>query len=393
MSQIKSPDESLRQYFDELLLDDLDDSVTTSVIIPASFSESEANTLAKLPAQVVTFPAKPVRTLEVEESFESPALDDSSISNTLAEIDALFEKAEAPACLPLLAPVEETPAPTYVEPDTFTPQQWQLQKLLSAVKPEIAIDTVETPTAVIDSVLTLAPPIPEVVVETLVEHSVPVQEEIQEWVIEPATQDVALDDVPVIETVPDASMVDSPILERSVDLDAEQEPINYLLPGVAWNANGRPEWAQERFDVLLFDVAGLTLAVPLIALGQIQPLTEELTPLFGQADWFMGLQPTPNGKVRTVNTAKFVMPERYSDEFLTTARYVVSIDGVPWGLAVDAVNQPITLNPHDVKWRTERTKRPWLAGTVKEHMCALLDIPRVGQLLLEADRNVRSTVE
>src|SRR5690606_12093953 len=119
----------------------------------------------------------------------------------------------------------------------------------------------------------------------------------------------------------------------------------------------------------------------------IQPLTDELTPLFGQADWFMGLLPSPTGKIRTVNTARFVMPERYDENFVKTAKYVISIDGVPWGLAVDSVNQPITLKPTDVKWRTERTKRPWLAGTVKDHMCALLDIPMVGQMLIDADRN------
>jgi len=156
---------------------------------------------------------------------------------------------------------------------------------------------------------------------------------------------------------------------------------------LVWCDNGRPHWAQERFDVLLFSVSGLTLAVPLISLGQIQPLTDELTPLFGQADWFMGLQPTPVGKVRTINTAKFVMPERYDERFLETARYVISIDGVPWGLAVDEVNQPITLEPDDVKWRGERSKRAWLAGTVKQHMCALIDIPVMGQILEQEDKN------
>lgn len=156
-----------------------------------------------------------------------------------------------------------------------------------------------------------------------------------------------------------------------------------------WCENGRPQWAQERFDVLLFKVYGLTLAVPLIALGQIQPIDDQLTPLFGQADWFMGIQPTPMGKIKTVNTALFVMPERYNEEFLTTAKYVISIHGVPWGLAVDSVEQPKTLSPDDVKWRSGRTQRPWLAGTVKEYMCALIDIPNMAELLNASDRNSR----
>ena len=170
-------------------------------------------------------------------------------------------------------------------------------------------------------------------------------------------------------------------------IEAQRLAEEASLLRLTWHENGRPQWAQERFEVLLFSVAGLTLAVPLIALGQIQPLTNELTPLFGQADWFMGLQPTPMGKIRTVNTAKFVMPERYDERFLETAKYVISIDGLPWGLAVDAVNQPIMVEPDDVKWRSQRSKRAWLAGTVKQHMCALIDIPIMGQILEESDAN------
>ncbi|MGH1371871.1 MAG: chemotaxis protein CheW [Cellvibrionaceae bacterium] len=183
--------------------------------------------------------------------------------------------------------------------------------------------------------------------------------------------------------------VAKPVTESEIEevtaqeVSAEQQ----LESGLSWAENGRPQWAQERFEVLLFEVAGLTLAVPLISLGQIQPLTDELTPLFGQADWLMGLLPTSGGKIRTINTAKFVMPERYQEAFLEAARYVVSINGLPWGLAVDAVNQPITLEPDDVKWRSERGKRPWLAGTVKEHMCALLDVATMGELLNEADKS------
>ena len=86
--------------------------------------------------------------------------------------------------------------------------------------------------------------------------------------------------------------------------DEETQLHVYQLEGVEWLENGRPAWAQSRFDVLLFSVSGLTLAVPLVALGQIQPLTDELTPLFGQADWFMGLQPTNAGKNRQICDAR-----------------------------------------------------------------------------------------
>lgn len=176
-----------------------------------------------------------------------------------------------------------------------------------------------------------------------------------------------------------------PVSTSEIDMATQfQHSINATL---AWTENGRPQWAQKRFDVLLFAVSGLTLAVPLIALGQIQTIDDDLTPIFGQSDWFMGLLNTPHGQIRTVNTALFVMPEKYNHRFVETAKYVISIDGLPWGLAVDSVNQPISLDPADVKWRTQRTSRPWLAGTVKSAMCALIDIPKMGAMLRESEPN------
>lgn len=200
---------------------------------------------------------------------------------------------------------------------------------------------------------------------------------------------------PESETAPESQPPSVAVDEPPVAVtESVSEPVVVAeAPGAddGWLDNGRPAWAQQRFDVLLFEVAGLTLAVPLMSLGQIQPLTDELTPLFGQADWFMGLQPTAMGKIRTINTARFVMPERYEERFLDAAKYVISMAGLPWGLAVDAVNQPISLDPDGVKWRGERGKRPWLAGTVKQHMCALLDIPTMGRLLEQAERTQSRT--
>jgi purine-binding chemotaxis protein CheW len=245
--------------------------------------------------------------------------------------------------------------PQFAEPDTE--KKAKLQKLLSSTQPKIVIA-----------------PIVKVVAPTVLPKTAFVADvtEIQEWVIETAA--------PIVDI--------QPSIETPEVIEAEIVSQHFQIPGLEWMPNGLPQWAQSRFDVLLFKVSGLTLAVPLISLGQIQPITDELAPLFGQADWFMGFQPTPQGKIRTVNTAKFVMPERYDENFVKNAKYVVSINGVPWGLAVDSVNQPISLMPDEVKWRSDRSKRPWLAGTVKEHMCALLDIPMIGQMLMDADKNL-----
>jgi purine-binding chemotaxis protein CheW len=145
---------------------------------------------------------------------------------------------------------------------------------------------------------------------------------------------------------------------------------------------GRPEWAEGPFECLLFDVAGLTLAVPLVCLGSIYPLEgQELTPLFGQPDWFLGILPCQAGNLKVLDTARWVMPDRYRDDFREGLQYVISVQGYEWGLAVHQVSRSIRLDPNEVKWRSQRTQRPWLAGTVIEHMCALLDIASLAELI------------
>lgn len=333
---IKPPDDSLSNYFNDLLggEDLLDQAFAAIDERPMPVAASSGG------ARVVSLPTKK----NLEEKPTKPSMRAEQILKSAAKPIAVFAEPEQAQTLE---------------------QKLKLEKLLQSARPQLLAE---------------APLFTQVTTEKTTQFFADPQE-IQEWVIE----------TPVAEVVIPNAIVEVPVLdgqlEEQLRHEAAHQVAHFQIEGLEWLENGRPQWAQSRFDVLLFKVSGLTLAVPLISLGQIQPLTDELTPLFGQADWFMGLQPTPAGKIRTVNTAKFVMPERYDESFLKTARYVVSINGVPWGLAVDSVNQPITLMPDDVKWRSDRSKRPWLAGTVKDHMCALLDIPRIGQMLIDADKN------
>ncbi len=144
----------------------------------------------------------------------------------------------------------------------------------------------------------------------------------------------------------------------------------------------RPAWAAEPFECLLFDVAGLTLAVPLVCLGSIYPLAgHDLTPLFGQPDWFLGILPSQAGNLKVLDTARWIMPDRYRDDFRQGLQYVISVQGYEWGLAVHQVSRSLRLDPNEIKWRTHRGQRPWLAGTVIEHMCALLDVSELAELI------------
>lgn len=169
---------------------------------------------------------------------------------------------------------------------------------------------------------------------------------------------------------------------------AKVEPVVELHPRLAGtpppplNTDSRPSWGEEPFECLLFDVAGLTLAVPLVCLGSIYTLAgQELTPLFGQPDWFLGILPCQAGNLKVLDTARWIMPDRYREDFRQGLQYVISVQGYEWGLAVHQVSRSLRLDPQEIKWRTQRGQRPWLAGTVIEHMCALLDVSQLAELI------------
>lgn len=161
-----------------------------------------------------------------------------------------------------------------------------------------------------------------------------------------------------------------------------------LVPAI--QKDQRPEWTNRRFECLIFSVAGLKLAVPLISLGAIYKIEKEFIPLVGRATWFMGLYHHLDRNVRVIDTAKWVMPERCSPEVRSAYKFIIRLGGNDWGMACDAVHQSIQLYPEQVKWRTERTKRAWLFGTVIDHMCALIDADSLSAMLNEqATKNPR----
>ncbi|MBI6550981.1 chemotaxis protein CheW [Pseudomonas sp. LY-1] len=179
--------------------------------------------------------------------------------------------------------------------------------------------------------------------------------------------------VPTIAPVVVAPVVVEPVVEVHMPPSITPPPVT---------GDGRPAWAAEPFECLLFDVAGLTLAVPLVCLGSIYSLEgQELTPLFGQPEWFLGILPSQAGNLKVLDTARWVMPDRYRDDFRQGLQYVISVQGYEWGLAVHQVSRSLRLDPNEIKWRSHRGQRPWLAGTVIEHMCALLDVAELAELI------------
>lgn len=229
----------------------------------------------------------------------------------------------------------------------------------------------------------VAPPVEEPVVESVS------LDEFEAAVLEEQVRDARLH-APRVEAAAVEPESAPEVAVATPESAVEAEVIELHVPGsaqmpaapLALLDDGRPTWAAEPFECLLFDVAGLTLAVPLVCLGSIYPLAgKELTPLFGQPDWFLGILPGQAGNLKVLDTARWVMPERYREDYREGLQYVISVQGYEWGLAVHQVSRSVRLDPSEVKWRSQRVQRPWLAGTVIEQMCALLDVSALAGLI------------
>lgn len=151
-----------------------------------------------------------------------------------------------------------------------------------------------------------------------------------------------------------------------------------------------PAWAQERFQCLVFHVAGLSLAVPLTKLNGVVPWPESVTPMPNRSALFLGLMRHQQRNVKVVDTALMVLPEGRQPESLAAPEerieHIILLDEGRWGLACDSIGEVLTLDPDEVRWRGAQGKRPWLAGTVLKHLCALLDADAFVELLLHGER-------
>lgn len=186
--------------------------------------------------------------------------------------------------------------------------------------------------------------------------------------------------------------------------------------------DNRPAWGRENFRCLAFNVSGLKLAVPVQFVDSMQPLdlisvatsSSETSLSKGEASLSKGEASLLKGEASSSNplilgqmkvdrgedaqpfcavldTARLVMPERYDNGMQESYRYILTLKNCDWSIAVDSIGGEIGLTPQNVRWRSEHTRREWLAGTVVDKMCALIDIDLLNRqmmadaILMESD--------
>lgn len=187
-------------------------------------------------------------------------------------------------------------------------------------------------------------------------------------------------------------LVSTKSLAKTYDVDREtyisdRDNAHSLTPNAAIEkevVKSESSYRQGSFQAMFFEVAGLLVAVPLIELGGIHNV-DKTTPLLGKPDWFKGVMLHREEKVNMVDTALWIMPEKCDQKLVDSLnyQYVIMLNESSWGLMAEKLVDTVTLEHEDVKWQNNGTKRPWLAGLVKNRMCALLDVGSLIKLLEE----------
>jgi purine-binding chemotaxis protein CheW len=214
-------------------------------------------------------------------------------------------------------------------------------------------------------------------------------EEIQEWDITDEVEEIqdwtvsvsSIAQPTIEETEPETIVQEQVELEAKIEAHIETEP----EPKTQTSGAGKREWTStqrsEAFQVLYFEVNSVTFAVPLDELGGIHQMTT-LNHLIGRPGWYLGLQTNRDQQLDVVDTAKWVMPDKLKDdEYKTHYQYIVMLGASMWGLASSKLLGTELLYPQKVRWREQSGKRPWLAGMVKEKMCALIHVEALISML------------
>lgn len=126
---------------------------------------------------------------------------------------------------------------------------------------------------------------------------------------------------------------------------------------------------------------GLKLALPQGCIRSIQPINDLVFELTASGVARIGIMKNHEPPVILYDLgAKFLsskdLEERHHSQSPPFG-YVVFLEDESLGLVVDQVGDIVIPEVDEVMWRTENTKRQWVAGTSKKYGCVFLDMDKI----------------
>lgn len=177
-------------------------------------------------------------------------------------------------------------------------------------------------------------------------------------------------------TLLETNLLDTGLLDTNLQIATEKkEQLEQKIEQRVKHLTDQDSWSNQGVECLIFNVCGLSLAVPLLFLGGVYEVEkDDIKPLIGQPKWYLGMLHTDEGNLQVIDTANFIMPERQCNLANDGFKYLIRLEKTPWAIACQSIDDTVRLEASEIKWRGERGKRTWLAGTVIEKMCALVDV-------------------
>ncbi len=126
------------------------------------------------------------------------------------------------------------------------------------------------------------------------------------------------------------------------------------------------------FQALIFEVQGLSLALPLDQLDGIEKWPAAPLPkIADKPAHYLGLLSRPGLHTQVVDPGTILQTDTTNPQ---EPRYILLVDNKRWGLAVSSVKKVLTIETDDCKWR-QPGQRPWFAGTVLSGLTHIVDLP------------------
>lgn len=134
-------------------------------------------------------------------------------------------------------------------------------------------------------------------------------------------------------------------------------------------------------QALLFDIAGLSLVLPLTELDGIEnwPING-LTQLPGQPAHVLGILSNSQQHTQVIDLTTLITSQSSNSD---DCRYILLVNNKQLGLAVSAIHRVVTLDKENVRWRRETatTQRPWLVGMLMSPLSSIISLAELLKII------------
>lgn len=137
--------------------------------------------------------------------------------------------------------------------------------------------------------------------------------------------------------------------------------------------------ADKESQALLFEVAGMQLALSLNELDGIENWPEEgLSQIPGHPDYVIGSLSRPKQHTLVIDLTTLITNQSSNSE---DNRYILLVNNKQVGLAVSTIRHVVKLNNENVRWRREPGQRPWLAGMLMSPLSSIISLSELLKIL------------